>query len=107
MLSNTCARPTSDKSRCNGQMEFFGISHKAFRLPGWPKAVVVHFRWQQCQVCGQFREETFNGQVISTMAKLTDKQIETLFPTEERKHGFGKGRKVSKPKHGLQGGASA
>jgi len=88
-------------------MEFFGISEKAFRLPGWPKSIKVKFRWQQCQQCGQFREETFNGQVIATMNKLADKQIESMFPTEEKKHGFGKGRKVNKSKSGLSGSAGA
>lgn len=110
MLSNTCARVTNPETmtRCNGQMEFFGISQGKIRLPGWPRAITINFRWQQCQSCGEYREETFTGQVISTMAKMTDKQIETLFPTEEKKHGgFGKGRKTGKPKSGLSGSVSA
>ncbi len=88
MLSNTCSRITNPetKRRCEGQMEFFGISEKAVRLPGWPKAIKVHFRWQQCAACGEYREETFTGQVISQLSKMTDKQIDSLFPSEERKN---------------------
>jgi hypothetical protein len=107
MLSNTCHRPTGDKQECGGQMEFFGISQKKFKLPEWPRAINLFFRWQQCQMCGQYREETFMGQQIATMDKMTDKQIESLFPSEERKHGFGKGRKTKQTKSGLSSSTSA
>ena len=108
MLSNSCSVLVNPETgrRCEGQMEFFGISAKKFRLPGWPRAVTVHFRWQQCQTCGQYREETFGGQVVGAVAKFTDKQIEALFPTEERR-GNNRNRKAKSTNARPKGGTGA